>query len=283
NIDPEHLDHYGSLERIDDAFVDFANKVPFYGLVVTCCDHPGVLRIMPRIRKRLVTYGFSPQADYRATAPVLEPGRVSFTVEVRGERRGTVVLNMNGRHNILNALACIAVADELQVPFDVCTRALEGFDGVQRRFSRVGDAAGITVIDDYGHHPAEIRATIEGARQVYDNRIVVVFQPHRYTRTRDLGEQFHSCFHQADVVVVMDIYPAGEAPIQGVSAEQIARGIKAKGHRNVHYVPDHERVIRWLEGNLESGDLVLTMGAGDVWKIGPRLLDALGRKEEEKG
>ena len=281
NIDPEHLDHYGTVERLEQAFVDFANKVPFYGLVVLCGDHPRVQNIIPRVRKRMVTYGFSPQADYRALQPRLQPGWVSFAVQARGRELGRVRLKMNGSHNILNGLAAIAVADELQVPFTVVERALASFEGIQRRFTRRGEQAGITVVDDYGHHPEEIRVTLEGARQVFQGRLVVVFQPHRYTRTRDLAEQFHTAFHLADVLVVMDIYPAGEQPIAGVDAAGLVEGIKAKGHRRVGYLPDRAAVVSWLLDNCRPGDLVITMGAGDVWRVGEDLLARLPAGQED--
>ncbi|HUU00396.1 MAG TPA: UDP-N-acetylmuramate--L-alanine ligase [Myxococcota bacterium] len=278
NIDPEHLDHYGSLSAIKDAFVDFANKVPFYGLVVMCHDHPHVKEIIPRVVKRMVTYGFSPQADFRAEKPSFEKTRVSFDVLRRGEPLGRVGLRMIGRHNILNGLACVAMADELQVPFEAIQEALEGFEGIQRRFTVRGTLCGITVVDDYGHHPEEIKTTLDGARHAFDGRIVVVFQPHRYTRTRDLGEQFHTAFDLADLVCVMDIYPAGETPIEGVSARDLQAGIRSKGHRNAHYISDRQGVVAWLLETVMDGDLVITMGAGDVWRVGEEFLARLSRR-----
>jgi UDP-N-acetylmuramate--alanine ligase len=277
NIDPEHLDHYGNFAAIQEAFVDFANKVPFYGLAVLCLDHPTVQGLLPRITKRVVTYGVSMQADYRAED--LEFGRedVSFRVVRRGEPLGRVRLRMIGRHNVLNGLAAAAMADELQVPFDAVQAAFEKFEGIQRRFTVIGAAGGISVVDDYGHHPEEIKVTLEGARKAWDRRIVVVFQPHRYTRTRDLGPEFHSAFNQADVVVVMDIYAAGEDPLEGISARNLFEGIRSHGHRNVHYISDRCQVVDWLMDELGSGDMLITMGAGDVWRVGEEFLERVRR------
>jgi UDP-N-acetylmuramate--alanine ligase len=279
NIDPEHLDHYGNFTAIQEAFVDFANKVPFYGLAILCLDHPTVQGLLPRITKRVVTYGVSMQADYRAED--LEFGRedVSFHVVRHGEALGHVRLRMIGRHNVLNGLAAAAMADELQVPFEAVQTAFEKFEGIQRRFTLVGEAGGISVVDDYGHHPEEVKATLEGARRAWDRRMVVVFQPHRYTRTRDLGPEFHSAFNQADVVVVMDIYAAGEEPIQGVSARDLYDGIRSHGHRNVRYISDRPDVVSWLMGELGDGDMLITMGAGNVYRVGEEFLERKRREE----
>jgi UDP-N-acetylmuramate--alanine ligase len=283
NIDPEHLDHYGDLDAIKDAFVDFANKVPFYGLVVLCLDHPHVQDTLPRMTKRVTTYGISPQADYRAENPEFRKTKVSFDVIRRGENLGRVCLRMIGQHNILNGLATVAMADELQVPFEAVQEALENFEGIQRRFTTRGCVDDITVVDDYGHHPEEIKTTLDGARRAFDCRVIVVFQPHRYTRTRDLGTQFHSAFNQADSVVVMDIYPAGEEPIEGISARALYEGIRSKGHRNAHYVSDRQNVVSWLLENARPGDLVITMGAGNVWRVGDEYLVRLRRRQNGKG
>jgi UDP-N-acetylmuramate--alanine ligase len=186
---------------------------------------------------------------------------------------------MIGRHNVLNGLAAAAVADELQVPFEAVQTAFEKFEGIQRRFTLVGEAGGISVVDDYGHHPEEVKATLEGARRAWDRRMVVVFQPHRYTRTRDLGPEFHSAFNQADVVVVMDIYAAGEEPIQGVSARDLYDGIRSHGHRNVRYISDRPDVVSWLMGELGDGDMLITMGAGNVYRVGEEFLERKRREE----
>jgi UDP-N-acetylmuramate--alanine ligase len=283
NIDPEHLDHYKTVERLRAAFIEFANKVPFYGLVVACLDHPVVQDILPRIGKRLATYGIDSGADYRATQLSFATDCVRFEVLRRGEPLGPVELRMIGEHNVLNALSTIAVAEELQVPFDVVQRALSRFEGVQRRFTIRGCEAGVTVVDDYGHHPVEIRATLSGARKAYANRLVVVFQPHRYSRTRDLEREFYSAFDRADALVVMDIYAAGEKPIEGVNAQMLYRGIRNHGPREAHYISDREHVVDWLLSNTHPSDLVITMGAGDVWRVGEELLARLRRQRNGQG
>ncbi len=278
NIDPEHLDHYGDMSKLREAFVEFANKVPFYGLVVVCLDHPVVQDILPRIGKRLVSYGIDSVADYQAKDLSFGPGYVRFDVLRAGEKLGPVELRMIGKHNVLNALAAIAVADELQVPFGVVQSALEKFEGIQRRFTVRGRVGGVTVVDDYGHHPVEIRATLAGARKAYDNRLVVVFQPHRYTRTRDLQREFYSAFDRADVLVVMEIYAAGEEPIEGVDGRKLFMGIRSQGPREAHYISDRRHVVDWLVDNTRPGDLVVTMGAGDVWRVGEEYLARMRRK-----
>ena len=279
NIDPEHLDHYGDVETLRQAFVEFANKVPFYGLVVVCLDHPVVQDIMPRIGKRLVTYGIASEADYRASNLQFHQDCVCFDVCRRGELLGPVELRMIGEHNVLNALAAIAMADELQVPFEQVQQSLTKFEGIQRRFTVRGQQASVTVVDDYGHHPIEIRATLSGARKAYDSRLVVVFQPHRYSRTRDLLREFYSAFDRADVLVVMDIYAAGEEPIEGIDARRLFRGIRNHGPQETHYISDREHVVDWLLDHVREGDLVVTMGAGDVWRVGEELLARMRRRD----
>src|SRR5690606_24491574 len=216
NVDPEHLDHYGSLEALHDAFVDFANRVPFWGLAVLCLDHPGVQAILPRTTRRTVTYGLSPQADLVGEDAAFDNGGMRFAVRLRGERLGTAHVALGGEHNVRNALAALAVALELEVPFAVAAEALASFPGIERRFERRGGAGGVRVVDDYGHHPAEIRATLAAARQLQPGRVVVVFQPHRYSRTQLLFDDFATAFHQADVLWVTEIYAAGEEKRPGV-------------------------------------------------------------------
>jgi UDP-N-acetylmuramate--alanine ligase len=275
NIDPEHLDHYGSLEAVKTAFVDFANRVPFYGLIVGCIDHPNVQDILPRLDKRIVTYGFAAQADYRARNAKARGLSVHFEVLRRGESLGEVEVRMPGMHNVLNALATIAIADELQVPLEVVRSALREFGGVQRRFTVVGEHDGITVVDDYGHHPTEVEATLEAAVEAYGRRIVVAFQPHRYTRTRDCFDELTRCFNRADVVFLTDVYPAGEKPIEGASSARLAEAMRAHGHRDVTHVPRLQDLVSALRARLEPGDVVFTQGAGDITRIGRELLDAL--------
>jgi UDP-N-acetylmuramate--alanine ligase len=264
NIDPEHLDHYGTHERIKQAFVEFASRVPFYGLAVMCLDHPHVQDILPRVSRRHVTYGISAQADYCAKGIRYSGLLTSFQAYKRGEPLGEFAVSMPGTHNVLNCLAVIAVADELEVPLDVTKQALATFGGVGRRFSIVGEPGGITLVDDYGHHPAEIEATLDAAQRAYNRRVVVAFQPHRYTRTRDLFDGFSRAFNKADVVIVTDIYPAGEQPIAGVTASHLAQSIREHGHHDVTYVPDKRAVPDELERRAERGDIVIALGAGDI-------------------
>ena len=267
NIDPEHLDHYGTHDKIKEAFVEFAQRVPFYGLAVLCLDHPHVQDILPRIPRRHVTYGVSPQADYSARGIQFRGLETSFNAYRRGEPLGGFTVKMPGAHNVLNCLATIAVADELEVPLDVTKQALSTFGGVARRFSVIGVAQGVTLVDDYGHHPAEIRATLEAARRAYpgeNHRIVVAFQPHRYTRTRDLFDDFTRAFNHCDVLLCTEIYAAGEAPIPGTSAERLVQSIREHGHQHARYVPSKKDLPQILLGLVRQGDVVIALGAGDI-------------------
>jgi len=277
NIDPEHLDHYGSYEALQEAFAAFANRIPFWGLSVLCFDHPGVQAIVPQMTRRKVTYGFAPQADIVASAVEVDGTGMRFSVHERGAALGDVRIRLPGRHNVLNALAAVAVALDLEVPFERIADALAGFAGVQRRFQVRGEAQGVLVVDDYGHHPAEIRATLAAAKAGFDRRVITVFQPHRYTRTLHLKREFLTAFYQSDVLVVMDIYPAGEAPIPGVHARDLAEGIAAHGHREVLYMDgDRSGIVQYLCESTRPGDLVLTLGAGDVGQLGAEFLARLG-------
>jgi UDP-N-acetylmuramate--alanine ligase len=285
-IDAEHLDHYGSLEAIREAFLAFVNKVPFYGSAVLCLDQPNVQLLIPRIQKRIITYGLESGADLVARRLHLSGMTSRFEVYQRGGLLGECGLQIPGRHNVLNALAAIGVGLDLEIPYVTIQKALSGFAGVQRRFQIRGTAGGVTVVDDYGHHPAEIRATLAAAKAGFDARVVTVFQPHRYTRTLHLYQEFLTAFNQADVLVVMDIYPAGEAPIPGVSAGDLADAIRAHGHRSVTYLGnDRAGIVRHLCEVTRPGDLVLTLGAGDVSQLGGDILRALeadapnGRKQ----
>jgi UDP-N-acetylmuramate--alanine ligase len=275
-IDAEHLDHWSTLAAIQDAFLTFVNKVPFYGLAVLCLDQPNIQALIPRVEKRVVTYGLDSSADLVARHLRLSGLTSRFEVSRRGTRLGECTLRVPGRHNVLNALAAIGVGLDLEIPFTTIQRALAGFTGVQRRFQVRGQAGGVTVVDDYGHHPAEIRATLAAAKAGFDCRVVTVFQPHRYTRTLHLMPEFHTAFNQADVLVVMDIYAAGEPAIPGVTAAGLAEGIRAHGHRDVTYLGgDRERILDHLVDVTRPGDLVLTLGAGDVGQLGPELLRRL--------
>jgi UDP-N-acetylmuramate--alanine ligase len=271
-IDAEHLDHYGDLDAVRAAFLAFVNKVPFYGAVVLCLDQPNIQQMIPAVEKRVITYGLEASAGLEFAGTTAR-----FEVVCRGGALGPIALQVPGRHNVLNALAAVAVGLDLDVPFDVIARALGSFSGVQRRFQVRGEARGVLVVDDYGHHPAEIRATLAAAKAGYDRRVIAVFQPHRYTRTRDLRQDFLTAFNQSDVLVVMDIYGAGEAPIPGVHARDLAEGIAAHGHREVHYLNgDRAAVVDFLCESTRSGDLVLTLGAGDVGALGVEVLARLG-------
>ncbi|TMA25885.1 MAG: UDP-N-acetylmuramate--L-alanine ligase [Deltaproteobacteria bacterium] len=275
NVDPEHLDYYGTVEALQQAFVDFADRVPFYGLAVMCIDHPVVQHLIPRVGKRLVTYGVSHQADWRADEVKLSAFQARFSVLHRGQRLGEVSLKMVGAHNVLNALACCAVAHELGIPFAKTAEALNGFQGVQRRFTVRGEVRGITVVDDYGHHPAEIKATLAGARASFpQRRIVCAFQPHRYTRTRDLLADFATAFNDADALLLTEIYAAGEDPIPGVSGGRLFEAVKACGHRDVAFAERGE-LARRLRERLREGDLVIALGAGDITHACEELLELL--------
>jgi UDP-N-acetylmuramate--alanine ligase len=275
-VDAEHLDHYGSLDAIRDAFVAFLNKVPFYGAGIVCLDQPNIQLLLPRVETRVITYGLESGADLVARRLHLAGLTSRFEVVHHGQALGECRLQIPGRHNVANALAAIAVGLDLEIPFVTIQKALAGFAGVQRRFQVRGNAAGVMVVDDYGHHPAEIRATLAAAKAGFDGRVVTVFQPHRYTRTFYLRDEFVTAFNQTDVLVVMDIYPAGEAPIEGVSAADLAERIRASGHRNVTYLGgDRARLLDHLCEITRPGDLVLTLGAGDVGQLGAALLARL--------
>ena len=275
NIDPEHLDHYGDIESLREAFVRFANRVPFYGLVVACLDHPQVQHILPAIEKRTVTYGMTAQADYRAREPRMSGLTSGFELVRRGESLGQFKVNMPGIHNVYNTLAAIAVSDELQLDLAGAGQALTGFAGVQRRFTVLGERGGITVVDDYGHHPAEVQATLEAAQRAYSRRLMVVFQPHRYTRTHHLFQELTRAFNRADVLLVTDVYAAGESRIDGATSERLVHAIRRHGHRDVTHVPDRRDLVAALLQRLRPGDVVITLGAGNITEVGPRLLEAL--------
>jgi UDP-N-acetylmuramate--alanine ligase len=286
NIDAEHLDYYGSHDAVKDAFVQHANKVPFYGLCVLCIDHPSVQEILPQIERRHVTYGISRQAAYRARAVHFEGLATRFEAVRSRDSLGTFVVRMPGAHNVLNALAVIAVADELEVPLDVTRDAIAGFHGVQRRFTVLGQPpltkngkrGDVMIVDDYGHHPAEIQATLDAAQGGFDRRVVVAFQPHRYTRTKLLFDDFTCAFNKADVLLVTDVYPGGEQPIEGATGEALAEAIRAHGHRAVSFVQDKRAMARALLEVVEPGDLVIALGAGDINASARELLALLSRE-----
>ncbi len=278
NIDPEHMEHWGDFDKLVDGFVQFANKVPFYGFSVVCLDHPVVQRILPRLRRRTFTYGFSAQAEYRADRIRQEGRSLVFRVWRHGEPLGELELDQPGRHNVLNALAATAVAMELDVPFSQVQAGLHGFGGVDRRFSQRADVGGVLIVDDYGHHPVEIQATLAAAAEGYDDRrIVAVFQPHRYSRVASLMDDFCQSFNAASQVLVLPIYAAGEAPIEGVSQAALVQGIAERGHRGVQAVASVDEAVDVLEALVRPGDLVITLGAGDVNRACGLLAARLGR------
>lgn len=281
NIDPEHLDHYGSHAALKEAFVQFIEKVPFYGLSVLCLDHPHVQDLLPRVLRRHVTYGMSPQATYSARNVTFKGLGTSFLAFRRGEALGEFTVRMPGQHNVLNTLAAIAVADELEVPFDVVKDALATFHGVARRFTIVAEVAGVTLVDDYGHHPAEVEATLKAARNAFSQRILVAFQPHRYSRTAQLFDDFTRAFNEADVLFVSDIYPAGEAPIAGISGASLAAGIAAHGHNDVRYSADRHALAAELSRVARPGDVLIALGAGDINKILEPIAQALAARAAE--
>jgi UDP-N-acetylmuramate--alanine ligase len=267
NVDREHLEHYGSFDALERSFLDFANRVPFYGVSVLCLDDPGVQRLLPEITRRTTTYGLSAQADVSADQVAPDGLATRFRPRVEGRALDLVRLSMPGEHNVKNALAAIAVGLEFGVSFAHIRSALEGFRGVRRRFEVLGERAGALVIDDYAHHPAEILATLAAARQALDRRIVVVFQPHRYTRTRDTFDDLARAFHDADQLLLTDIYPAGEEKLAGVSASLLAEAARDFGHHGVRYVAEKEEIARSLQDVIEPGDAVIFMGAGDIGRI----------------
>lgn len=275
NIDPEHLDHYGSFDAVKDAFVEFVENVPFYGAAVLCLDHPEVQAILPKIRdRRTVTYGFSAQADVRAENVTPFPGGNRFDAVLRQrdgsvERIEGIELPMPGRHNVLNALAAVAVAVEMQCVHDTIRDGFARFGGVRRRFTKVGEIAfegadPAVVIDDYGHHPVEIRAVLSAAREGARNRVIAVAQPHRFSRLNDHMEEFQSAFNDADIVYITPVYAAGEQPIEGASAETLVAGLKERGHRHTGIVEDAAALADTLAPMVEPGDIVVCLGAGDI-------------------
>ncbi|HYE13736.1 MAG TPA: UDP-N-acetylmuramate--L-alanine ligase, partial [Pyrinomonadaceae bacterium] len=281
NIDREHMDHYPDMMDVRKCFADFVNKVPFYGASVLCLDDPHVQAVIPEVVRRRVTYGLSAQADI-AAREVRYDKQFGSTFQVRrmGEPVGEVSLHVPGLHNIYNALAAIAVGLELEVPFATVAKALSEFAGVNRRFHLKGEAAGVIVVDDYGHHPTEIRATLVAAKLgSAGRRMVVLFQPHRYSRTQDLMEEFARSFNNADVLMVTDIYAASEDPIEGVSAEALVEAVHRFGHKDARHVGSVDDAARALLEEVRAGDMVITLGAGNVFRVGDRLVELLRERE----
>ena len=280
NVDREHLDHYGSMDRLEAAFLEFVNKVPFYGAAVLCADDVRLRALLPQMRKRYVTYGIHASSDahvpdFQATEITVQRGVTNFRVRHQGKELGPFRLTIPGVHNVSNALAAIAVALELDAPLDLIRTGMAAFSGVERRFHVRGEKDGVVVVDDYGHHPTEIRLTLAAVKTVWPGRLVVIFQPHRYSRTRDLLDDFAHAFDQADAVYVTPVYAAGESPVTGVSGETLVERIRAAGHPEVHWMENTDGAISRLIPELQPGDRVLTLGAGDVWKMGVELLRTL--------
>jgi UDP-N-acetylmuramate--alanine ligase len=278
-LETDHLDCYRDLDDIKGAFIQFATKVPFYGFVVLCLDEPALQEIMPRIKKKIITYGLNGQADLQAVDLVHRKNTTRFLVIRDGNELGEITLQIPGRHNVQNALAAIAVGLQLNVPFERVRAGVEKFTGVFRRWEVKAEIGDITVIDDYAHHPTEIRATLSGAKAGWRRRVVCVFQPHLYSRTRDFYEEFGRSFFNADVLVITDVYPAREEPIQGINGELIANAAKQFGHKQVHYVPDKKNVPSFLLDIVRKGDMIITVGAGDIWRFGEQFIAQLKARQ----
>ncbi len=277
-LEPEHLDCYGSVDELKSAFVDFANKVPFYGFVVLCLDEPMIQDIIPQIKKKIITYGLNAQADVQAVDPEFKERTSSYTLIYKGKNLGRVNLQVPGIHNVKNSLAAVAVGMELGIDFEKIKNALEKFRGVYRRFEIRAEINGVMVVDDYAHHPTEIKAVLQAAKEGWKRRVVAVFQPHLYSRTKDFYQDFGRSFFNADVCVLTDVYPAREEPIEGVSGELIADSARKFGHKEVHYVPDKKQIPEYLIKLVKSGDMVIFMGAGDITKICGEFINKLSEK-----
>jgi UDP-N-acetylmuramate--alanine ligase len=275
NIDPEHLDFYKGIEEIKETFLGFLNKIPFFGLAVLCLDHPNIQSLIPRLKKRFATYGLTTQADFQAKEIVFEGLSTSFDVIHQRREIGRLKLQMPGLHNVYNALATLATAFELEIPFQTVQETLRDFSGIQRRFQIKGEKKGILIVDDYGHHPVEIMATLRAARGGWSRRIITVFQPHRYTRTQALFQEFLTAFNDADVLILTEIYPAGEDRIEGVEARALFEGIREHGHKNVTYFSEKKEIVDHLLRVIAPGDLVITLGAGDIWQVAEELVSRL--------
>jgi UDP-N-acetylmuramate--alanine ligase len=272
NIDREHLDYYRDIEDIKNAFTQFANIVPFYGSTIICADNANCREIIPLVKRKVITYGLSTPADYEAVDLAFEGAFSRFTVRHGGQALGEVFLNVPGVFNVSNALAAVVVAREMDMAFPAIQDGLAMFGGVQRRLEVKGQIGGVTVVDDYGHHPTEIRATLAAARQVWKQRLICVFQPHRYTRTKALYDEFLSAFVDADTLIMIDIYPASEEPIPGVNSQNLCKGIAEAGHKDVTYMADAKEIVKKLRAMAKPGDCIMTLGAGSVWRIGEAYL-----------
>ena len=268
SVDADHLDYYNSIEEIGKTFLEFINKVPFFGVAVLCMDQDNIRQLLPQVEKRHITYGIDTDADLMAKEIRVKGPTSRYQVKFRGGVLGEVHLKMPGRHNISNSLAAIGVGIELDIPFNRIRAALESFQGIHRRFEIIGEAQEIIIVDDYAHNPAKLRAVFSAARESYKRRIVAVFQPHRYQRVRHLADEFSKSFCNTDVLIVTSIYGAGETPIEGVTGENLATAIKARGHQHVIYIPDKDRIVDELMSVILPNDIVITVGAGDISQVG---------------
>jgi UDP-N-acetylmuramate--alanine ligase len=284
NIDPEHLDFYGTFDAVREAFATFVSNIPFYGFAVMCIDHPEVQALIPQLKdRRIVTYGFSRQADVRGVNLETNSTGMRFDVNVAQRNNAAartiegICLPMLGAHNAQNALAAVTIALEMEIPDAVIQTAFTDFKGVKRRFTKIGEAGGITVIDDYGHHPVEISAVLDAARSATPGQVIAIFQPHRYSRVESLFDDFCTCFNDADIVFVSDIYPAGEAPIEGVDRNALVDGLRARGHRDVRPLPDPNRLAKLITASGKDGDMVVFLGAGTVTNWAQTLPDEMNQ------
>lgn len=278
NIDTEHMEHYKTLDRLKDAFVDFINKIPFYGRAILCTDSKHLKSILPKLKRPYSSYGSDHNADYSYKNISSDGLTMSYTLLIHGEDRGEILLNMVGEHNILNSLAAFALADELGIAHDKIKKSLASFSGVQRRFTIRGVVNDITVVDDYGHHPTEIIATLKGAKIAAKGKVFAVFQPHRYTRLRDQFEGFSKAFEQADHLFMTPVYTAGEAPIAGIDSEHLLEKIQKTGHPDTRFFQNADELVSILEKEVKPNDMIITLGAGNVWEYGQELLDRLSAK-----
>ena len=279
NLDREHMEYYGDMESMRQAFINFINKIPFYGTAILCLDNEEIQGIIPRLKKRYLTYGMTSQADLKGRDVKKEGKGVSFEVLYHNRSLGRIMAGMPGEHNVLNSLAATAVALELDLDMEVIRKGLKSLGGLARRFQVKGETGDVLVIDDYGHHPTEIVATLKTAKECWpERRLVVAFQPHRYTRTKDLFDRFVKGFNEADVLLVAPLFSAGENAIEGVDSSRLAQGIKEHGHKEVIVCPDRKGILTMLMSVVKPGDVVMTLGAGDIYKVGDQLLEELNTK-----
>jgi len=276
NIDREHMDYYQSMERLKETFLAFINRIPFYGTAVLCLDDPNVQSLIPGLKKRYLTYGFSAQADVQAVDPVVEGQGSRYELYLKGTRLGGIKLNLPGRHNVLNSLAAVTAALELEIPFETVARGLAQVGVIHRRFETKGEIRGVVVLDDYAHHPTEIMATLTALKTSFpDRRAFVLFQPHRYSRTEALFEEFATAFNQADRIIITEIYPAGERPIEGVNGRALYEMVRKHGHKEAEFAPSLDELAERVAAEVVQGDVILTLGAGNIWSVGERILEIL--------